>query len=77
MATLSDARRLVVKIGSALLVEESHRFGDVSSGIVPVPLWLPQSTMVLGLGLLCVALLHSLAQTWASGAPVIGAGEEG
>lgn len=61
---------------AALLVEESHRFGDVSTGIVAVPLWWPQSVMVVGLGLLCVALLHSLVQTWQTGAPVIGSGEE-
>ncbi len=61
---------------AALLLEESHAFGDLSTGIVPVPLWIPQIAMVAGLGLLCVALVHSLAQTWATGAAVIGAGED-
>ncbi|MEM7710944.1 MAG: TRAP transporter small permease [Pseudomonadota bacterium] len=62
---------------AALLLEESHRFGDTSPGIVAIPLWIPQIAMVLGLGLLLVALLDSLIQTWRSGAPVIGGGEEG
>lgn len=61
---------------AALLTEESHRFGDVSTGIIPIPLWVPQIFMVTGLGLLCLSLLHSMAQTWAARAPVLGSGEE-
>ena len=58
------------------LVLESRHYNDVSPGIVPVPLWIPQSVMALGLGLLLVAVLDSLAQTLARGAPVIEAGSE-
>lgn len=58
------------------LLIESHEFGDVSPGIVPVPLWIPQIGMVLGLGLLTVALVHSLIQTWTTGRTVGGGGEE-
>ncbi|CUH38047.1 TRAP-type C4-dicarboxylate transport system, small permease component [Jannaschia seosinensis] len=61
---------------AALLAYESHAFGDLSRGIVPVPLWVPQVFMVAGLALLTVALLHSFAQTWAARAPVLGGGEE-
>ena len=61
---------------AGLLVVESHAFGDVSPGIVPVPLWIPQSVMVAGLGLLAVALLHSLVETWRARVPVLGGGEE-
>jgi TRAP-type C4-dicarboxylate transport system permease small subunit len=47
--------------GSALvLVQESWHYGDVSPGLVPVPLWLPQSAMALGLALLTVAVLDGL-----------------
>ncbi|MBB5321117.1 TRAP transporter small permease [Marinobacter oulmenensis] len=42
---------------SVLLAYESYDFGDVSIGMVPVPLWIPQTVMVAGLGLLAIALL--------------------
>ena len=58
------------------LIHESWHFGDVSSGIVPVPLWLPQSVMGLGMGLLLVAIVDTGLQTWARGAPVIENTEE-
>lgn len=35
----------------------SFRFHDVSQGLVPVPLWIPQSGMALGLVVFTVALL--------------------
>ena len=35
--------------------------GDVSQGLVPVPLWIPQSAMVAGLAVLAVALADDLA----------------
>lgn len=42
---------------TVLLVLESLRFGDVSPGMVPVPLWVPQTAMALGLIVLTVALV--------------------
>ncbi len=39
------------------LVAESLTFGDLSFGMVAVPLWLPQMTMALGLLVLTVALV--------------------
>ncbi|WP_036222774.1 TRAP transporter small permease [Maritalea myrionectae] len=38
-------------------LHESISYGDVSTGIIPVPLWLPQSTLVLGLALFTLALV--------------------
>jgi TRAP-type C4-dicarboxylate transport system permease small subunit len=35
--------------------------GDVSQGLVPVPLWIPQSAMAAGLAILVVALADDLA----------------
>ncbi|MCW5699935.1 MAG: TRAP transporter small permease [Rhodospirillales bacterium] len=46
-----------------LLVIDSYRFGDVSPGMVPVPLWLPQAAMGLGLVVLTVALLDTFLST--------------
>lgn len=43
------------------LTLESWRFGDMSFGMVPVPLWIPQSAMVLGLAVLTVSFLDELA----------------
>jgi TRAP-type C4-dicarboxylate transport system permease small subunit len=41
---------------------ESWHYGDVSPGLVPVPLWLPQSVMAFGLAILMVAQLESLIE---------------
>lgn len=40
---------------------QSFVYGDVSPGLVPVPLWLPQLAMSLGLAVLVVALLDGAA----------------
>lgn len=53
------------------LVAESHRYGDTSPGIVPVPLWLPQSGVAAGLGIFCIALLDTVVGTLRAGAPVL------
>ncbi|GAB4351077.1 MAG: TRAP transporter small permease [Gammaproteobacteria bacterium] len=45
---------------TALLVLESYEFGEVSSGYIPVPLWIPQIPMTVGLAVLAVALLDEL-----------------
>jgi len=41
----------------ASLVQDSYRFNDVSGGMIAVPLWIPQLSMVLGLLILTIALL--------------------
>jgi TRAP-type C4-dicarboxylate transport system permease small subunit len=38
----------------------SYSIGDVSQGLVPVPLWIPQSGMALGLLMLAIALADDL-----------------
>lgn len=58
------------------LVRESFHYGDVSNGIVPIPLGIPQSVMALGMALLFVAVLDTLIQTVATGRTVIAQGEE-
>ena len=57
------------------LVAESLHYGDTSPGMVPVPLWIPQVPVALGLTLLTLALLHTLADRW-RGTPIPDAGEE-
>ncbi|MDF1855928.1 TRAP transporter small permease [Pseudooceanicola sp.] len=53
------------------LVQESRHYGDTSAGIVPIPLWIPQSAVALGMGLLVIALLDTLVQTLRAGAPTL------
>lgn len=38
---------------------ESVEYGDVSTGIVPIALWIPQSTLLLGLALFTLALVDN------------------
>ena len=45
---------------SARLALDSHDYGDLSIGMVPVPLWIPQAVMTLGLVWLLIALLDAL-----------------
>ncbi|MEL7172133.1 MAG: TRAP transporter small permease [Pseudomonadota bacterium] len=44
-----------------LLVEESLRFNDVSPGLIPVPIWIPQAGMALGLTIFAIALIDACA----------------
>lgn len=54
----------------ALVVESIH-YGDVSNGIVPVPLWLPQSVAAFGIALLLVAIVHTLFEAIAARVPIL------
>jgi len=56
---------------TASLLGESYHYGDMSTGIVAVPLWIPQLTMVGGLGLLTIAFLDTLIEALLTGAPVL------
>lgn len=38
---------------------ESIEYSDVSTGIIPIPLWIPQSTLLLGLALFTLALIDN------------------
>lgn len=57
------------------LALKSWRFNDVSYGFVPVPLWLPQGVMALGLLLLGIALIDITWRTFSRGEPMPGASE--
>jgi TRAP-type C4-dicarboxylate transport system permease small subunit len=47
----------------------SLRFNDLSSGMVAVPLWIPQAAMTAGLAVLSLALLDDLAAVLAGRTP--------
>ena len=57
---------------AGLLLGESWSYGDMSTGIVAIPLWIPQMSMVVGLLLLTVALVDTLLESWRAGQPVLG-----
>ncbi len=47
----------------------SYDFGDLSAGLLPVPLWMPQSVMTLGVLLFAVSAIDELIQTIRGHAP--------
>lgn len=59
-----------------VFVFESWRFNEVSQGLVPVPLWLPQLPMALGSVLLAVAFIERLVCVWRRRVFEIGHAEE-
>lgn len=44
----------------ALFVMESYEFKEVSSGLLPIPMWLPQLPMLLGTLILAIAMAERL-----------------
>lgn len=56
---------------TASLLGESYHYGDMSTGIVAVPLWIPQLGMVGGLGLLTIAFLDTLIEAISVRAPIL------
>jgi len=56
---------------TASLLGESYRYGDMSTGIIAIPIWIPQLSMVAGLGLLTVAFVDTLIEALLARAPVL------
>jgi TRAP-type C4-dicarboxylate transport system permease small subunit len=42
-------------------VYDSFRFHEMSQGLVPVPMWIPQAPMVFGLGVFALTVIDDLA----------------
>lgn len=60
-----------------LLIRESYTYHDLSSGMIAVPIWIPQSAMLLGLVVLSIALIDELIGALSGKKPgYIGAGEK-
>jgi len=45
---------------SAVMTWQSHQFNDLGQGVIPVPLWIPQSVMTFGLFAQVVAIADNL-----------------
>lgn len=56
---------------AASLMKESHHYGDKSTGMIAVPIWIPQVVMVMGLGLLTLAILDRLVESLRARQPVL------
>ncbi|KEP70524.1 TRAP transporter small permease [Thioclava sp. BHET1] len=48
---------------AAALMLESQHYGDMSTGIVAIPIWIPQCAMVAGLALLTLAFVDTLIES--------------
>jgi TRAP-type C4-dicarboxylate transport system permease small subunit len=52
------------------LTWQSLSYGDLSPGLLPIPLWLPQSVMCLGVAVLAVAVADDLVRALSGRVPV-------
>lgn len=59
------------------MVIDSYRFNDVSPGIVAVPIWIPQTTMAVGLVILVIALADEFVTLLRGGTPDYEKGDRG
>jgi len=60
----------IATLTAGRLTWESWSYGDVSYGLIPIPIFLPQIAMTAGLGLLTVAFVDSsLAAAWGGTLP--------
>lgn len=59
------------------LALDSFVYNEVSYGIIPVPLWIPQAVMTLGLGIFTVSLADDLAAALTGRDPSYVAAESG
>ncbi len=54
---------------TALLTHESYVYHDLSSGMIAVPIWIPQMAMLAGLVILSIALIDELVAILSGGTP--------
>jgi TRAP-type C4-dicarboxylate transport system permease small subunit len=58
------------------LTWQSISYGDLSPGLLPIPLWLPQSVMCLGVAILAVAILDDWLEALRGRKPAYRVAEE-
>jgi TRAP-type C4-dicarboxylate transport system permease small subunit len=51
------------------MVHDSWRFHELSQGLIPVPLWIPQSAMLVGFAVFLIALVEDLVTGLRGGTP--------
>lgn len=57
---MAGAVTVFFTVYTAFLSRESFLYNDLSSGMVAVPIWIPQAAMLLGLVVLSIALIDEL-----------------
>jgi len=62
---------------TVLLTAESLQYNDLSPGMIPVPLWIPQTAMAAGLIVLTIALVDSFVEVLRGRTPSYGDGDGG
>jgi TRAP-type C4-dicarboxylate transport system permease small subunit len=78
LACLSAALIVVAYIAWAAIsfVYESWQFGELAQGLVQIPIWIPQMSLVLGALILAVAVLDELVAVVRGGKPSYQVAEE-
>jgi TRAP-type C4-dicarboxylate transport system permease small subunit len=41
-----------------LMVWQTYQYSEVSQGHIPMPLWIPQSSLAIGMSILCIAFIE-------------------
>ena len=59
------------------MVLDSYRYNDVSPGIIAIPIWIPQSSMALGLVIFVIALADEFVTLLRGGTPEYEKGDHG
>ena len=54
---------------TAMLTYESYVYHDLSPGMIAVPIWIPQTAMLVGLVILSIALIDELVTILSGGTP--------
>ncbi|MGI3170917.1 TRAP transporter small permease [Pseudooceanicola sp. C21-150M6] len=70
LAVAGAASAFAFCYGTKLMLESLH-YGDKSTGMIAVPIWIPQCAMVAGLALLTLAFFDTLVQSLRAGQSVI------
>lgn len=60
---------------AARLARDSYRFGDLSPGLIAIPIWIPQLAMTLGLAALAIAAADALVTVLSGRLPAYAQGE--
>ena len=54
---------------TAKLTFESYSYNDLSPGMIPIPIWIPQSAMLFGLFVLAISLIDEFVKIWSGKRP--------
>jgi TRAP-type C4-dicarboxylate transport system permease small subunit len=57
-------------------VFDSWKFNEVAQGLIKIPIWIPQLSLVLGVLIFLIAVLDELVTVWRGGKPAYQLAEE-